>query len=178
MAHATSVDSARRHLRLRVVWSSILLALVLSALMLCVENAQARGRPRGSSGSRSSAAAAARKQQMIAALQQQLSAARQVLSTAESQANMSSSQVNEAVGKITSLRKTLESAQDEVKEAARVLQETEEEILEGQGTNSQFRKDQAALEKAKQELHETVVSTLKIPDKPAKSGAGGLTELA
>lgn len=170
------ISKAISYARLKFVGNWIGVITVFATLVVFFDgDAIARGRGRGSSR----AAAAARKQQMIRSLQQHLAVARQILATARSQTAMSSAEVNQAIGKLSELRESIDSAQIDVKEASKALHDVEEEILDAQSSDSQVKEEERALERAKAELHESIHRAVKIADKPHRSAdAGRLTDIA
>lgn len=125
----------------------VLMALVAMAVILASTEAEAQRRGRGRGGA---AAAAARKRAMIAGVQKRLTAARQLLAAAENQTQMSQGEVNQAVSKLSEIRTSLESDEQEANEAAKSLHEIEDAVLD---RSSEFRLAEQALDMAKDDVH-------------------------
>jgi len=129
------------------------MALVTLAVILSSSEAEAQRRGRGGA-----AAAAARKRAMIAGVQKRLTAARQLLAAAESQTLMSQGEVNQAVSKLSEIRTSLESDEQEANEAAKSLHEIEDAVLD---KSSEFRLLEQALDTAKDDVHAVIHKVIK-----------------
>lgn len=169
-----NLASVRRRLRGAVVWGLLITFLLL---VVCCDSAEARRRRRRSRGrSRAAAAAAAkrRKQQMIQTIQKQIQAAQRVLAAAQSKGAMSQQQVSQALAELSSLHSNIEAAREDVQAMRQTLRSIEEDILDEQEPDSEYGRAEAALEKAKKELHRVVHSYVHRPDDPDQSTDGAL----
>ncbi len=140
--------------RCRGLFSPLVLIAVVT-LALVLSSSEAEAQRRGRSGA---AAAAARKRAMIASIQSRLTAARQLLAAAENQTQMSQGEVNQAVSKLSEIRTSLESDEQEAAEAAKSLHEIEDAVLD---KSSEFRLLEQALDTAKDDLHAVVHKVIK-----------------
>lgn len=89
---------------------------------------------------RAAAIAQAQRSQMIRALKSQVSAANQVLKTAESQSAATSADVAALMRNLDGIRRDMESAHNDIHEAAKELRLVEADILDDQPADSDFAK--------------------------------------
>lgn len=158
---------------------SMLIVLVAFALLMTAFSSDVEARRRRGRGRSAAAAAKARKAQMIKTIQQQVAAAQKVLSAAESQAAMSGDQVKQALSQLSGIRTEIESAHENVAEAATTLREIEAEILAEQKSDSPLELAKKDLRRAQEAVHLTIHAVLDLPNHHEHSGERGrLADLA
>lgn len=152
--------------------TTLLRGFVAVACGLCVffSSATAIARGRHNYGRNAAAAAKANRARMISSIQKQVSNARAVLKSAESQSVMSQAELNAASSKLAGIREEIDNTHQDAVQAAKTLREIEAEITLHQTPNSDFAKSLAAVDDAKEVVHQTIQSVLGLKLDDAKPG--------
>lgn len=153
----TRPTAARHRLRCGVV----VLPLLVTALVL--DSVSMAAAPRNRSNRSATAAAAARKKQMIQSIQNQVSAARQVLTAAESQTTMSQSQLSAAIARIEEAKQSIGEADSSGDSSMATLRGIEERLLDAVEPDSELGRAEAAVENAHELLDRELHRILTLP---------------
>ena len=152
--------------------TTLLRGFVVVACALCVlfSSATAIARGRHNYGRNAAAAARANRAKMISSIQKQVTNARAVLKSAESQSVMSQAELNAASSKLAGIREEIDNTHQDAVQAAKTLREIEAEITLHQNPNSDLAKSLAAVDDAKEDVHQTIQSVLDFKLDDAKPG--------
>jgi hypothetical protein len=143
--------------------TAIVLATVLASPVL--------GRAYHGPSNHGRASAAARKKQLIQAIEYQVATARQVLAAAESKAGMSQSQLDAAAATMRQGKQAIEETQSAADGPAATRREIEERLRDSAASNSELRRASAAVEKAHEELDRELHRVLTLPEHDGKPSA-------
>ena len=172
LGYSLAIDSLFVPLSKYTIWHVSTRVLFILATIPSIANAQSKNHHRASHHRFASSQATAQRTQMIRTLQSQVTAAKQILTSAESNSATTSAKLNEAMMKLESIRRKMETAHVAVHKASKELYSIEADILANEADDSEFAKATDAVDNLNQEL-EDLLHKLAPPAEEVKGSAKG-----